>query len=59
MWPITAGPPDIAVRLTLDEARRIGDLNNDISEAEIIHLRRKVRDAVRDHAARHTLQGPL
>jgi hypothetical protein len=33
--------------LTLEEARRIGDLNIDLEEIEIIKFRRKVRDAVR------------
>jgi hypothetical protein len=59
MWPITSSPPGITICLTLDEARRIGDLNNDIDEAAIICLRRKVRDAVRSYDAPRHLQGPL
>jgi hypothetical protein len=35
--------------MTIDEARRVGDLNIDISEVEILKWRRKVRDAVREY----------
>lgn len=44
--------PEISVRLTMDEARRIGDLNIDLKEVEIIKWRRKVRDAVREYDER-------
>ena len=47
--------PDISVRLTIDEARRIGDLNIDMNEVEIIKWRRKVRDAVREYDERIAL----
>jgi hypothetical protein len=46
--------PDISVHLTIDEARRVGDLNIDLSEVEIIRWRRKVRDAVRDYDTAET-----
>ena len=41
--------PEITVHLTLTEARRIGDLNIDLDEIEIIRWRRKVRDAVHQY----------
>lgn len=37
----------ITVGLSLEEARRVGDLNIDLSDIEIIRWRRKVRDALR------------
>jgi len=39
----------INVGLSIEEARRIGDLNIDLDEIEIIRWRRKVRDAVRKY----------
>lgn len=42
-----ASYPGITVGLTIEEARRIGDLNIDLDEVEVIRWRRKVRDAVR------------
>jgi len=48
MCAIISVPP-ITVCLSLDEARRIGDLNIDLDEVEIIRWRRKVRDAVRHY----------
>jgi len=45
--PSPASP--ITVSLTIEEARRIGDLNIDLEEIEIIRWRRKVRDAVRKY----------
>jgi len=39
----------INVGISIEEARRIGDLNIDLDEIEIIRWRRKVRDAVRKY----------
>ena len=56
MCEVTSSPEIVSVRLTIEEARRVGNLNIDIDSIEVTRFRRKIRDAVRDYDMRRTDQ---